>query len=155
MTTDVSYSLDGLIAQLDPNRNYGELGYEGVCAGIRSGSLMIFPPPQGSTQPLLSDSRGVRIKGSGAPYKPGNHQGVIEWSRSRFQERAAEDFDLAYDALISACGKEEPRALKIFFEMLIGQPRQQGISGSSELVKELIDRLSQPRETVIEVVARD
>lgn len=151
----VRWTLDSMIAALDPDRDYGEYTLPDMAARIRDGIVRISPPYEGTKQPILFDAvTGKRVKGSGVPVPRGTAD-VRVWARSRFNERAAEDLDSVYDDLILACHSGDPRALKLYFEMFLGQPKPQGGATNDDVFRMMLEKIAQPRETVIEVNAKD
>lgn len=146
------WSLDDLIAACDPDRDYGAFqNLAAVKMAVERGELKILPPYEGTTQPVIFDAKsGKRVKGSGVPI-PRGVADVKIWARSRFNERAAEDLDEVYDDLIRACHAGDSKAMKLFFEMFLGQAPKPQDNPVGAVLKEMLDRLQRPSEVVYEV----
>ncbi len=73
-----------LIAQLDPGRDYGDLTYEQIVAGIRNGHVIIEQSREGDP-PVLSDLNGRLLRGTGQ--RPGalspRALGQLSWNYPR------------------------------------------------------------------------
>lgn len=146
VSTAVTLSPAALIAMLDADRSYEPLGYDGLVKGINDGTVLIKPPFPGGSQPVLTDAvTGRRLKGSGMPDQRAAAQGPRAWQRARFLERASEDFDSVYDALVDVCVNEkDPRAMKLFLELAIGPTPPQTGDGATALLQALIERIAIP-----------
>ncbi len=73
-----------LIAQLDPGRDYGDLTYQQIIAGIRDGHVIIEQSRAGDP-PVLSDLNGRLLRGTGQ--RPGalspRALGRLSWNYPR------------------------------------------------------------------------
>ncbi len=107
-----------LIHSLDLARGYGDRTRADVVQAVESGELAIC---QGIRQPVLRDRRGLAVKGSGR--FPISEQEPREWSKKEFVERAADEFDDAWQELRDGMRHGDVRAMKIW-ELLIGRPRE-------------------------------
>jgi hypothetical protein len=148
--------LELLIDFMDPFRNYGTRSYDEVVDEVRAGRFLLKPAMEGSStnQPIIMDAvSGKRIKGSGGGLTFGN--GQTHWGRkdeivkAKFAERFMEDFDEAYAALFhSVVVKEDPRAMKIYFEMGLGAPARQMDAGmSTDAFRAALEAIKEARST--------
>jgi len=144
-----------LIEKLDPQRDYGERTYSEVVAGIRAGNIQIADGPD--TLPVLrmqrvGDQFPSLIKGSGRNYvNKEPHKSTLAHTRQRFMEKAHEDFDDVYGALLVAAKEGDVRAQKIFMEMYIGRPKEVTDTVNESMMNRLFDMALRPREEVIEI----
>lgn len=147
VTPDTSVEL--LIEQLDPFRDYGERSYEEVVEGVRNGTIRIWP---GHTLPQLAlqGQQGI-IKGSGRPVAKPPGETLPQWGRARFNRLAAEDFDEAYAALMQAVRRGDVRAMELFFTKFLG--RDDFVKGDDRgsILEKLLELAARPVERVIEV----
>jgi hypothetical protein len=120
---------DPLIAQLDPERGYGDLTFEQVVEGVQSGAILIEP---GSRLPVLRNrATGHPLKGSGQPPQTG--VSVQQAALREFRERAQDDLPEAYDLLVQGMRSGDPRFHKIYFENLLGKMGE--IKGGDAMVE--------------------
>ena len=134
-----------LIEQLDPDRDYGERSYNEVVEGVQRGELRLLP---GRNLPVLRDAAtNHAVKGTGQPL-----DGDVErWSRRHFNERAAEDFDDVYDAMVRSAKQGDVRAQKLFMEMFLGRPREAREVSSTPLMGLFMEWLSRSHAAAVQV----
>jgi hypothetical protein len=114
---------DELVALLDPKRDYGDRTYADVVEQVTLGTLALEP---GRTLPIIRDATTHRaVRGTGQPAIPRDAD-LSRWGRRRFNERAAEDFDEVYDAVVASAKAGDVRAQKLFVETYLGRPREIG-----------------------------
>jgi hypothetical protein len=112
-------TLDELIIELDPNRDYGERSYTDVVKDIRSGYISISP---GVPTPILRDvGRGVTIKGTGRPLATNSNRNSFI---AKFEERAEVEFDSAFEAFMQNVMNGDVKAQMYFFDRMLGKPRE-------------------------------
>ena len=111
---------EGLIAKLDPDRNYGKNSYDEVVEGIRSGQFLVTA---GESLPQLRDGvTGVPMKGTGAFGRaPGTHQERKTWGKSEFSRRAYHDFDSTYASLMKQIRHGNVKAIALWMEYFMGR----------------------------------
>ena len=147
MTSLTNPRIEELIADLDPYRDYGDLGYEGVCEGARAGWINLIPAPEGrvNQQPFITNAlTGLRLKGSSGSRQMAIWQKPLEANRARFFDRAVDDFDKMYSALVAASFEDrDPRAMKIWWEQFLGQPTKSLEGGASKEVVEIMRALAE------------
>lgn len=118
-TSDV----DGLIASLDPDRNYGERTYEQVVAEVRAGALNLSPGRFGI--PRITDAQTNRaVAGTGQP-PVAEGSSPRDWGNARFRQLAAEHFETAWGQLVQGMHPDHKSAdkfHKIFWETFLGKP---------------------------------
>lgn len=152
--------VDSLIAQLDPERNYGTRTFEDVVAGIRAGDILILPPPEQGRQPVLRlAENGLAIKGSGAA-SLGSGSGQAQTAlQARLVTWADEEgLEIAITRLREIILHAEPavavKALDITFKYAMPKAREAAPDDTIALA--LLDRLMATREarpiTVYEMV---
>lgn len=149
MTQLLDPRTEELIAKLDEFRDYGDLGYEGVVAGVRAGRLKLYPVPetQKYQQPMIAGLDGVRIKGTGATRRLGWTR-IAEEHKSLFQDAALLDFQKMYAALVKASTENlDPRAMKIWWEHFLGAPVKSLEGGASKEALELMTMLAKGTST--------
>lgn len=132
--TMVSADLERLISLLDPHRDYGERSYEQVVAEVRGGSLVLKERPDGADlQPFITDrSTRLRVKGTGIMRSTRGFTKEAHYAKALWMERASEDFSRVYGSLMEAITvKQDPRAMKIFFDHFLGQPMRSLEGGAS------------------------
>ena len=142
---------DDLIRLLDPHRDYGPRSFDDVVADVRAGRLRL-EPGRGALPVIRDPSTGHPARGTGQP--PASQEAEVQrWSRRRFNERAAADLDAVYDALIAAATHGDMRAAKLFFEVLLGRPREALAAADDRTLEVLLAlaRQTRPSEVVIDV----
>lgn len=137
-----------LIQQLDPQRDYGVRTYEDVVREVREGQLFLKEGP--THQPVISDTRGIRVKGTGTaviqqPSEPRVHTKAV------FLERAHSDFEKVYESMIESAVKGDVRAQKLFMELYVGRPKEVAEVVEKEVVNRLFELALQPKEKVLDV----
>tara|TARA_R100000315_G_scaffold58730_1_gene34048 strand:+ start:3844 stop:4302 length:459 start_codon:yes stop_codon:yes gene_type:complete len=112
-------TVEELITELDPNRDYGERSYTDVVDGVRNGYIAISP---GMPTPILRDiGRGVTIKGTGRPVVTHEHRSS---NLARFEERGEVEFDSAFEAFMQNVMNGDVKAQMYFFDRMLGKPRE-------------------------------
>lgn len=143
----VDPEVEKLIACLDEHRNYGNLSYEAICEGARAGWIKLSTVDgRLDRQPFIYNNIEKRImKGSAPAHVEKTWFGrQAEGNRNRFQERAWDDFDVVYAALVkSAAEDRDPRSIKIFLEHFLGQPVKAIEGGASADVVKVMAALAQ------------
>lgn len=147
---------EALVAQLDPNRDYGDLSFADIKDGIARGAIEIEP---GHLLPVLKDAGTHKhIKGTGRPPGSAPH----EWSRTYVREfltSAASDQPqvarlerLMDSAFTAVTVKGDMKALELLLKYGIGDHREVGADAGSRAVDALMQLASNARtERVIQV----
>lgn len=137
------------IEKLDPSRDYGELSFDDVVRGIRTGAITAS---EGNHLPQLKDSTtGRAIKGTGAP--PQGAAPIQQIAINDFRKMAFDDLEFAYGTLINGMRKGDPRYDKIFWELLVGkQGELRGGGMITEALKVVMEAMQTPevRQATIE-----
>lgn len=108
-----------LIAQLDPDRGYGERTYTDIVAAVESGELTLSP---GQTLPVIKDTRTNQVvAGTGRPPGKGAH---AAFSRAYIQEQFADSAPDIWKAIMAGIMEGDPRWAKLALEYGIGAPLQ-------------------------------
>jgi|TARA_R110002020_G_scaffold9613_1_gene37718 hypothetical protein len=145
----MSNSLEELVEQLDPNRDYGLRTYSDIVVGVLDGSIHAAP---GHPVPMLRVD-GMSIKGSGAPLA------LIESTKGtspkkswvvQFEERASTDFDAVYESLLNSALTGEVKAQMYFLDRLLGKPRESRDVGNTEMLSAFMGALAGTRMVDIE-----
>lgn len=148
----VSPEVSELISQLDPKVDYGERTFEQVKDLIISGDIIIGP---GQARPTLKDrTSGLALKGTGNPV-----YGLEANKRAKLQQRlldAAEpDFPEVYSALMEQIGRGDVRAIKLWFEMVIGRAPEMKPTGDQSLMERMFDMILQQKQTTVREIIID
>jgi hypothetical protein len=121
-----------------------------VVNGVGDGSIIIR---LGTTVPSLSDAEtGRRIKGSGHILAPDDPQ---QWSRGEFLRRAADDFPVAYAALLREVLAGNMKAHQIYWGGLIGRATEPRESKVPEFLQKLMEASLQPQVTERTITVTD
>ena len=116
---DDNKNIEALIAELDPDRDYGERTYNDIVTDVRAGYISISP---GHPSPILRDvGRGVTLKGTGRPLTTGTTRKTFI---SKFEERAEVEFDAAFEAFMQKVMHGDVKAQMYFFDRVLGKPRE-------------------------------
>jgi hypothetical protein len=145
MAGELSPSRPDLIAQLSPERDYGDRDYDQVVREVIDGTLVLEP---GYGLPVIRDRKTNRtVKGTG---RPANSQGPQHAALSAFRRMAIDDVDDAYRELRAGMKAGDPRFHKIFWENLVGKVGE--VRGGDEMAKAmqmLIERMAQPESRTV------
>ena len=130
-----------LYERLDPKRNYG-MEFDALQEMVVAGELYLSPGYKGGVM-ISSAQDGRRVKGSAAPAEL-MQQSERPYIQSRFLERAVDDFDGAYDALIyQVVEKRDLRAIRLFMEMAFGRAPEQQRPVEASLAEKILERLTE------------
>lgn len=116
---DLATSLDDLIAQLNPDRDYGR-PFEDVLRDVRDGALVLSPGA--GRQPLIQEAgSGVFVKGTGR--RPGSQE--YKYNSQQVAQLLSAHLPEVLPAFIEdLMEKRDPRMFKIFFERVAGNAGQ-------------------------------
>lgn len=142
-----THDVEELIAQLSPDRDYGDRTFDEVVAGVRGGAILIRP---GQRLPQLVDAQtGKTIKGTGVP--PGAGVGPQHRALHLFRELAIDDVPWAYQNLVKGMERGDPRYDKLYWEYMVGRAGEAKEQGMTDVLKMLIERLDRPEKRVIDL----
>tara|TARA_R110000751_G_scaffold20837_1_gene60596 strand:+ start:68 stop:559 length:492 start_codon:yes stop_codon:yes gene_type:complete len=137
-----------LVDQLDPERGYGEFSYHEIVDGCLDGRFVIKP---GDPVPVLRN-KGRSMKGTGQSLeltKPENIK-VRKHFVTRFEEYAANDFEVAYNSLMDLIKKRDVKAVMYYMDRVMGKPRETRDVASSEMMATFIASLAGTRMAQVE-----